>query len=63
MCSKPNNRSIPLLFVLFPFFVMTLFSFVFLEKGKTMKHHHEIKASKSDKTTKKVAFFKIAESK
>ena len=52
MCPKPN-RLTPLLFVLFPFFVMTLFSFVFFEKGKTMKHYHEIKASKSDKTTRK----------
>ncbi|HLF51160.1 carbonic anhydrase [Flavobacterium sp.] len=45
MCSKykRNNRSTILLFVLFPLFILTLFSFIFFKHEKPEELHHEIK--------------------
>jgi hypothetical protein len=47
MCPKykRNNRSRLLLFVLFPLFILTLFSFIFFTHEKTKGHHNEIKTA------------------
>ena len=45
MCPKykRNDRSRLILFVLFPLFILTLFSFIFFKNEKTKEHHNEIK--------------------
>ena len=48
MCPKykRNNRSTLLLFVLFPLFILTLFSFILFKHEKTKELHHEMKHAK-----------------
>lgn len=55
MCPKykRNNRSRLLLFVLFPLFILTLFSFIFFTHEKTKEHHNEIKTAYNDCRFKK----------
>jgi hypothetical protein len=45
MCLKGqhNNRRSLLLFILWPFFALTLFSFMFFKNEKIKEHHLEIK--------------------